>query len=580
MTYVKMLCNTLPNYLLIAVLLLAFLLIFYAMRTWLTGLLSWQEEDNEPSFFRNVILGIFFHSSVCMAGNFFFKTDRVFSLGLLCFDCLILLIVARQFLRKQKSCFRVHRLADWRIALFLIPLLLCTVGAAGRVGNYDSGLYHFNMIRWINEYPVIPGLTNLHGRLDFNQLFFFLTAWLNMVFPISLGYTLANPCLMLAAQIFFLKLFLFPDQLKTEWNFLQSLLALFFFFLFSYLSRWLLSSPSPDLFSSVLQGFFLFELIALHYADAPKIVMRFQFLLLLATFMILVKISNIYLAVSGIAVTFFLYRKIIVANYRKILPVFIIVLLLTSVWIIRGYILSGYPFYPVKLFAIDFPWTVEEKAITGELNAIRGWARTPNKNYLQSLHGFSWIIPWIKQYLNFLSQVFGIFTSGLLALVFFHYSYRAAKHRLFLFPMAVSVAAFSIVAWFFSAPDIRFSEAIILTFACYPFLVFCTLLAKHVPPHIVLTCIALPCFSLLFLSNIIINTGYVVHGRVLSGRNADYPEPMLGREELSPASASLFSAERRSMLRFTSSVNLFPGKSPGSRVSERYYLRRFQITKQ
>ena len=51
-------------------------------------------------------------------------------------------------------------------------------------------------------------------------------------------------------------------------------------------------------------------------------------------------------------------------------------------------------------------------------------------------------------------------------------------------------------------------------------------------------------------------------------------------EELSPASASLFSAERRSMLRFTSSVNLFPGKSPGSRVSERYYLRRFQITKQ
>ena len=494
MTYVKMLCDTLPNYLLIAVLLLVFLLIFHGIGTWLAGLLHWQYEDDEPPFLRNVILGIIFHTSVCMAGNFFFKTGRVFSLGLLCFDCLILLIVARQFLRKQRFYFRTHRPADWRLVLFLIPLLLCTVGAAGRVGNYDSGLYHFNVIRWINEYPVIPGLTNLHGRLGFNQLFFFLPAWLNMVSPIPLGYALANSCLMLAAQIFFLKLFLYPSQLKTEWHFLQSLLGLFFFFLYSYLSRWMLSSPSPDLFSSVLQGFFLFELIALHYADTSKIVMRFQFLLLLAAFMILVKMSNIYLAVSGVAVTLFLHRKIIIADYRKILSVFIIVLVLTSIWIIRGYILSGYPFYPVKLFAIDFPWTVEEKAITGELNAITGWARTPNENYLQSLHGFSWIIPWIKQYLNFLSQVFGIFTSGLLALVFFHRSFRAAKHRLFLFPAAVSVAAFSIAAWFLSAPDIRFSEAIILTFACYPFLVFCTLLAKHVQPNVVLNCIALPCF--------------------------------------------------------------------------------------
>ena len=66
MTYVKMLCDTLPNYLLIAVLLLVFLLIFHGIGTWLAGLLHWQYEDDEPPFLRNVILGIIFHTSVCV----------------------------------------------------------------------------------------------------------------------------------------------------------------------------------------------------------------------------------------------------------------------------------------------------------------------------------------------------------------------------------------------------------------------------------------------------------------------------------------------------------------------------------
>lgn len=250
--------------------------------------------------------------------------------------------------------------------------------------------------------------------------------------------------------------------------------------------------------------------------------------------MVLVKMSNLYLAFSGIAISAIVHRGTVIANSRKFLPISGIILLLITIWIIRGYILSGYPLYPVKLFAIDFPWTVKEEAVTWELNAIIGWARTPNENYQESLHGFLWLFSWTKRNLNFISQVFGILFSGLLALVIFYHSFRPEKQKLFLFPVAVFSAVFSIATWFLSAPDIRFSEAIILTLAFYPFLVFCTLLAKHVPPGVVLNCIALPCFSLLFLCNIIINTGYVIHGRVLSGRNAAYPKPALGKEELSP----------------------------------------------
>jgi hypothetical protein len=38
--------------------------------------------------------------------------------------------------------------------------------------NYDSGFYHFNSIRWLNESPIVLGLGNLFNRLAFNQSFF------------------------------------------------------------------------------------------------------------------------------------------------------------------------------------------------------------------------------------------------------------------------------------------------------------------------------------------------------------------------------------------------------------------------
>src|SRR5437867_8975681 len=64
--------------------------------------------------------------------------------------------------------------------------------------NYDSGLYHFQMIRWLNEYAIVPGLGNLHTRLAFNQSYFLYPALLN-VSPFFLkAYQAANSLLFLA----------------------------------------------------------------------------------------------------------------------------------------------------------------------------------------------------------------------------------------------------------------------------------------------------------------------------------------------------------------------------------------------
>ncbi|EMY77862.1 hypothetical protein LEP1GSC060_2756 [Leptospira weilii serovar Ranarum str. ICFT] len=41
---------------------------------------------------------------------------------------------------------------------------------------YDSGLYHIQSIKWIEEYAVVPGLANIHGRFGFNPNVFTIFA--------------------------------------------------------------------------------------------------------------------------------------------------------------------------------------------------------------------------------------------------------------------------------------------------------------------------------------------------------------------------------------------------------------------
>jgi hypothetical protein len=73
--------------------------------------------------------------------------------------------------------FPQQRLPVMRTATIVIIMLAGASWIASRSmrppTNGDSGEYHFNTIRWINAFPIVPGLGNLHGRLAFNQSFLY-----------------------------------------------------------------------------------------------------------------------------------------------------------------------------------------------------------------------------------------------------------------------------------------------------------------------------------------------------------------------------------------------------------------------
>ncbi|MEM6285499.1 MAG: hypothetical protein AAF787_25135, partial [Chloroflexota bacterium] len=57
-------------------------------------------------------------------------------------------------------------------------MLIANTAMQAFVGN-DFALYHQQMVQWINAYPIVPGLANLHGRFGFNNSFFLYVALTN-----------------------------------------------------------------------------------------------------------------------------------------------------------------------------------------------------------------------------------------------------------------------------------------------------------------------------------------------------------------------------------------------------------------
>src|SRR5439155_14565770 len=62
----------------------------------------------------------------------------------------------------------VHVGARLTVVLMLLAIWLAN-RAIGPGNAFDSGLYHYQVIRWNHEHPIMPGLGNLHPNFAYNN---------------------------------------------------------------------------------------------------------------------------------------------------------------------------------------------------------------------------------------------------------------------------------------------------------------------------------------------------------------------------------------------------------------------------
>jgi hypothetical protein len=315
------------------------------------------------------------------------------------------------------------------IGLFFLAL------SAHRPESYDTHLYHLQSVFWRQQFPVIPDLGNLHGRLALHSSGFGLSALFNHLPRVSYP--------LFPLLYFFLML--------RSWSGLQSrgdlrnLLVFGILFGLVFLNNTFaaMMSPAPDALA-------LFTVVYIaRLARAPKIRGDGALagdLILFAIFAFTVKLSLVFLPVLSV---YLVWKR--PGRLRECLSWGMFLLL---PFFLENLIQSGHPLFPsLALSGLHFDWSVPEAAVLDMRAWIESWARRPGADpaYVLSLPFHEWFPVWFQ---NLSRKERFILSAFMLSLprLWVHFK-RVPEER----QVLMIVLHLSLGLWIFTAPDFRFS---------------------------------------------------------------------------------------------------------------------------
>ncbi len=334
------------------------------------------------------------------------------------------------------------------LALFLAAVLH---NAALPVANFDTGLYHAQFIQWLEKFPAVPGLANLHGRFGFNSNWFVTNAWTSLSFLNLADFHMPTAALfavVLGGMLVQVTQTGQDDPQRVGRIFGVLLVPAAFYTLASEIS-----SPGTDLPTALLVWACAWLLLA-----EPDSTPKWLALLLTPVLAVTVKLAALPLIGFSVAALFQLWKT----RQRRAAWVGITAAgLILLPWLARNVILTGYLVYPqtaLDLFSVD--WKVPLESVAAERDAVIAWGRLPGLPIDQTvaLPFQAWVKPW-----------FADLSTGQQALVaagFFSplpiawYALRRPGRWASLQVAAILFAG--LVYWLLSAPAIRFGYGYIL----------------------------------------------------------------------------------------------------------------------
>ncbi len=346
------------------------------------------------------------------------------------------------------------------LLLFLLVLELTTHPAS----NPDTGIYHAQAIRWMETFPAVPGLGNLHSRFAYNSNWLVLNALFSFRFMNLQSFHVLPGAFVLVTMLFFLEgMYKFTKGERTAGNIIRSLsIPLFFFIMGSEVS-----SPGTDLPSTIMICITVILLVEStnkqHSEDRHEREFVEILILLLCFYSITVKLSSAPLLLLGILVLVTMFRK----NRSTVHKALIIAIVFMIPWLARNLITSGHWIYPLPSISILSPnwdWKIPLESVINEKDVIIAWARIPRADtgYVLSLSMVGWMQEWFENLTRNQSiLVVAAFASPLIMGINFLFFMKKQEPRSW-YLVTYCVIYVSLLFWLLTAPDIRFGYGILL----------------------------------------------------------------------------------------------------------------------
>jgi hypothetical protein len=394
-----------------------------------------------------------------------------FSITLSLFGVGILgLVLNRSSLRK--SLMAVWQGSRWLPLIAMAFVLLLALRSCGPCEYYDTGLYGAPAVHWIQTYPAVPGLANLHGRFGFHSSVFLCIAalgqgpWKDLGFHLFTGFmlsamwaTLLPACARVVRRV---------ATSPADWFYtILALPALF----------WTTRSPivgtqtdEPATVVCLIATGILFEYLSEEDGSdqsrthSSRLVLATTLFSLAVTF----KLSTIVFALLAWCLAIraiWLLGQPLRQRTKYLFAALALSILIMVPWCARGIILSGYPFFPVRVFAFPVAWKIPLSAARWFVIAIKSWGRIPDVPF-HNTQGIHWLGDWLNHALRnrpSFQVPLAISLAGLVVALTLRFRGKPLPVCSWLSLLLPSIVG--IIFWFATSPDLRFAQFAIWTTA-------------------------------------------------------------------------------------------------------------------
>lgn len=407
--------------------------------------------------------GLVVVTTLASFASLFIRINWEFQLFLLSGAILIILLIVKKPITFQNNIFKKFTLSQKIGALFLVGCLILTlIQVVQEPTNPDTGIYHAQTIHWIESFPVVPGLANLHERLGYNSSWLILNAVFSFSFLGIQSFHLVSGFLFLAMVLSFYqgvhnllaKKFLLSNFIRLGF-FLAA-----FFFLFDQVS-----SPGTDMPATLFIWFVLAESISLLENKTDLMDSKEPLILsLICVFTLTVKLSTVPILLLPLLWIIYKLRK---KSFNQIGQFVLLSFVIMIPYIVRNFVLTGYPVFPGFPFDVfHFDWALPLDRVKEERVVIHWFAmlsRVPLEDFLSmnlKEQTIKWFINLIPRYKAILITIPVGVAFNLFLCVF--KKWRAFIRENVGLILLLLVFITGDLFWFLSAPSIRFGFGFLL----------------------------------------------------------------------------------------------------------------------
>ncbi|MDB5263063.1 MAG: hypothetical protein JWQ14_2344 [Adhaeribacter sp.] len=327
------------------------------------------------------------------------------------------------------------------------------------VKNIDSRFYHIQSIKWMQSYPVIPGIGNLLTHIGFHSNFFLWSAFF------SVADLFKQPVYALNSYLFLLLggtaiNMLLRETIQKNGKIVYSLFPVALFcLLLHFFSSWI-SSPTPDIAAMIFLAL-IFTNLLFYTVNPEKKDSGFNALAIMLFIFTAITIKLSVLPVAGILLYLIYFRQIKI-NKQWILLITGAFIFIMGPWFAHNVIQTGYlifPFPAIDIFSFD--WKIPLVIAIAEKNMIKAFAIEGEHDWQRILQ-----IPflqWFPTWFSYHSMVYKVIIIGAACSPFLMiFLGRRLRHKRLTDENYEKILALWLIQflgfafWLYSAPSLRF----------------------------------------------------------------------------------------------------------------------------